>query len=90
MVKTKIDKALDYYNFKSRQIRDFVNSSKDLTVEQIIEFGEELAVLEYKITALEVANESQSLKANMTRLRFVISTFWRNLITVNIEVYYFI
>jgi hypothetical protein len=58
MIKTKIDKALDYYNFKSRQIRDFVNSSKDLTVEQIIEFGEELAILEYKITALEVAKES--------------------------------
>jgi hypothetical protein len=39
-------------------MRDFVNSSKDLTVEQIVEFGEELAVLEYKITALEVAIES--------------------------------
>ena len=58
MVKTKVDKAIDYYSFKSRQIRDFVNSSKDLTIEQIIEFGEELAVLEYKITALEVAKES--------------------------------
>lgn len=58
MVKTKIDKALDYYNFKSRQIRDFVNSSKDLTVEQIIEFGDELSVLESKILALEVARES--------------------------------
>jgi|TARA_R110002126_G_scaffold291509_2_gene453293 hypothetical protein len=58
MVKTKIDKAIDYYSFKSRQIRDFVNSSKDLTVEQIVEFGEELSVLEYKITALEVARES--------------------------------
>lgn len=54
----KIDKALEYYNFKSNQLKDFVNSSKDLTVEQIIEFGEELAVLEYKITALEVANEN--------------------------------
>ncbi|MHB0756541.1 MULTISPECIES: hypothetical protein [unclassified Polaribacter] len=58
MVKTKIDKAIDYYSFKSRQIKDFVNSSKDLTVEQIVEFGEELSVLEYKITALEVARES--------------------------------
>jgi hypothetical protein len=35
-----------------------VNSSKDLTIEQIIEFGEELSILEYKITALEVAKES--------------------------------
>ncbi len=58
MVKTKIDKAIDYYSFKSRQIKDFVNSSKDLTVEQIVEFGEELSALEYKITALEVARES--------------------------------
>jgi hypothetical protein len=58
MVKTKIDKAIDYYSFKSREIRNTVNSSKDLTVEQIIEFGEELSILEYKITALEVARES--------------------------------
>ena len=58
MVKTKVDKAIDYYSFKSREIRDFVNSSKDLTIEQIIEFGEELSILEYKITALEVAKES--------------------------------
>tara|TARA_R110001606_G_scaffold206651_1_gene354349 strand:+ start:66 stop:251 length:186 start_codon:yes stop_codon:yes gene_type:complete len=58
VLENKIDKALEYYTFKSNQLKDFVNSSKDLTVEQIIEFGEELEVLEYKITALEVANES--------------------------------
>ena len=58
LLDNKKDKALEYYTFKSNQLKDFVNSSKDLTVEQIIEFGEELAVLEYKITALEVANES--------------------------------
>ena len=58
ILEDKIGKALEYYAFKSKQMKDFVNSSKDLTVEQIIEFGEELAVLEYKITALEVANES--------------------------------
>ena len=57
-IKTKIDKALDYYNFKSREITSIVNSTSNLTVEQIIEFGEELSVLEYKITALEVARES--------------------------------
>lgn len=57
-VKTKIDKALDYYNFKSREIRALVNSSNNLTVEQIVEFGEELSVLESKILALEVARES--------------------------------
>jgi hypothetical protein len=58
ILEDKIEKALEYYVFKSKQLKDFVNSSKDLTVEQIIEFGEELAVLEYKITALEVAKES--------------------------------
>ena len=58
ILEDKIEKALEYYAFKSKQMKDFVNSSKDLTVEQIIEFGEELAVLEYKITALEVAKES--------------------------------
>jgi hypothetical protein len=58
ILEDKIEKALEYYVFKSKQLKDFVNSSKDLTVEQIIEFGEELAVLEYKITALEVAKEN--------------------------------
>ncbi|KGL59216.1 hypothetical protein SAMN04487762_2787 [Polaribacter sp. Hel1_33_78] len=58
ILENKIEKALEYYTFKSKEMRDFVNSSKDLTVEQIVEFGEELAVLEYKITALEVAIES--------------------------------
>ena len=58
ILEKKKKKALEYYTFKSKEMRDFVNSSKDLTVEQIVEFGEELAVLEYKITALEVAIES--------------------------------
>jgi hypothetical protein len=54
----KIKKALEYYTFKSKEILDFINSNNNLTVEQIIESGEELAVLESKITALEVANEN--------------------------------
>ncbi|MDP5105840.1 hypothetical protein [uncultured Polaribacter sp.] len=54
----KIKKALDYYTFKSTEILNFINASNNLTVEQIIEKGEELAVLEAKITALEVAEES--------------------------------
>jgi hypothetical protein len=58
ILEDKIEKALEYYTFKSTELKDFVNSSKDLTVEQIVDFGEELAVLEYKITALEVAKES--------------------------------
>ena len=58
ILEDKIEKALDYYTFKSKELKDFVNSSKDLTVEQIVEFGEELSILEYKITALEVAKEN--------------------------------
>lgn len=54
----KINKAIEYYTFKSKEIRDFVNTSTNLSTEQIIECGQELAILEYKITALEVAKES--------------------------------
>lgn len=54
----KIDKAIEYYTFKSKEIRDFINTSSNLTVDQIIESGEELSILEYKITALEVAKEN--------------------------------
>ncbi|WP_288955563.1 hypothetical protein [uncultured Polaribacter sp.] len=54
----KIDKAIEYYTFKSNELLVFVNKSKNLSVEKIIECGEELAVLENKITALEVAKEN--------------------------------
>ena len=54
----KIDKAIEYYTFKSKEIKDFINTSTNLTVDQIIESGEELSILEYKITALEVAKEN--------------------------------
>lgn len=57
-MENKITKTLEYYNFKSKEILNFINSNNNLTVEQIIESGAELAVLESKITALEVANES--------------------------------
>jgi hypothetical protein len=57
-MKDKIETAIDYYAFKSKEILDFVNSNKDLTVDQVIESGEELAILEHKITALEVAKEN--------------------------------
>ena len=54
----KINKAIEYYTFKSNEIIVFVNSNKNLTTEQIIECGEQLSVLEYKLTALEVAKEN--------------------------------
>tara|TARA_R110002049_G_scaffold73774_1_gene190495 strand:- start:3275 stop:3457 length:183 start_codon:yes stop_codon:yes gene_type:complete len=56
--KDKIEETLSYYNFKSLEILNFINSSTNLSVDQIIEKAEELSVLEYKITALEAAKEN--------------------------------
>jgi len=54
----KIDKAIQYYTVKSEEILKYINSNTDLTAEQIIQSAEELSVLEYKLTALEVAKEN--------------------------------
>tara|TARA_R110001632_G_scaffold19898_13_gene59889 strand:+ start:4546 stop:4719 length:174 start_codon:yes stop_codon:yes gene_type:complete len=54
----KIDKAIEYYNVKSKEIIEYVNSNHKLTAEEIIQCAEELSILEYKLTALEVAKES--------------------------------
>ncbi|MBC3759787.1 hypothetical protein H7U19_15345 [Hyunsoonleella sp. SJ7] len=54
----KIDKTIAYYNTKIDGILEFINSNDNLTVEQVIEKGEELSILEYKLTALEVAKEN--------------------------------
>jgi hypothetical protein len=54
----KINKAITYYTVKSDEILNYINSNNDLTAEQIIQSAEELSVLEYKLTALEVAKEN--------------------------------
>ena len=54
----KIDKAITYYTVKSDEILKYINSNNNLTAEQIIQSAEELSVLEYKLTALEVAKEN--------------------------------
>lgn len=54
----KVDKAIEYYSKQSKKILEEVNSSDDLSVEDVIQLGEELSVLEYKLTALEVAKEN--------------------------------
>ena len=54
----KIEKAIDYYTIKSNEIIEHINSSNKLTAEEIIQGAEELAILEYKLTALEVAKAS--------------------------------
>lgn len=56
--KNKIEITLEYYNKKSEEILKIVNSRNNLTADEIIDFGEELAILEYKMTALEVAKEN--------------------------------
>jgi hypothetical protein len=55
---SKIEKAIEYYVFKSDELKEFVNSNNNLSIEKMIECGEELAILEHKITALEVAKEN--------------------------------
>ena len=55
MEESKIDKTIAYYNIKVDGIVNFINSNTTLSMEQIIQSGEELTVLEYKLTALEVA-----------------------------------
>lgn len=56
--KNKIETALQYYGKKSEEILKIVNSRSNLTADEVIHFGEEMAILEYKMTALEVAKES--------------------------------
>lgn len=57
-MENKIDKTIEYYCHKRKEILDFVNISNALSPDQIIENGEELAILEYKITALQIAKEN--------------------------------
>lgn len=54
-MKTKVEETLEYYFVKRKEIIDFVNGDIALTAEDIIKNGEEMAILEYKITALEIA-----------------------------------
>ena len=55
---SKIEKAIEYYTIKSKEIIEYVNSNHQLTAEEIIQCAEELSILEYKLTALEVAKVS--------------------------------
>ena len=58
MGKDKIDKTIEYYEVKIKSILKIVNCNRNLTVEDVIRFGEELSVLEHKLTALEIAKEN--------------------------------
>lgn len=54
----KIDIAIAYYTKKGEDIIKAVNSNSSLTADEIISYGEEMAIIEYKLTALEVAKEN--------------------------------
>ena len=54
----KIEVTIAYYTKKGQDILDTVNSRNDLTADELIHYGEEMAIIEYKLTALEVANEN--------------------------------
>lgn len=53
-----IENTINYYDKKRQQILEYVNFKNDLTADQIIELGEQMAILEYKMTALEIAKEN--------------------------------
>lgn len=53
-----IENTLEYYRTKEKQILEVVNSNSNLTAEDIVYYGEEMAILTYKITALEIAKEN--------------------------------
>ncbi len=54
----KIEIAIAYYTKKGQDILDAVNSKSKLTADEVIHYGEEMAIIEYKLTALEVAKEN--------------------------------
>ncbi|MBO6880051.1 hypothetical protein [Winogradskyella sp.] len=55
---TKIDIAIEYYTKKGQNILNSVNENSNLTADELIRYGEEMAVIEYKLTALEIAKEN--------------------------------
>jgi len=57
-MENKIDKTLQYYLTKEKQILNSVNSNKQLTSDDIIHYGEEMTIIAHKITALEIAKEN--------------------------------
>lgn len=55
---SKIEIAIAYYTKQGEDILDTVNSNSKLTADEIIHYGEEMAIIEFKLTALEVAKEN--------------------------------
>lgn len=57
-MENKIDIAIEYYSKQGQEILDAVNANSKLTADELISYGEEMAIIEYKLTALEVAKEN--------------------------------
>lgn len=53
-----VDRTLEYYFAKRKQIIDFVSENSNLSADRIIQCGKDLEELEYKITALQIAKEN--------------------------------
>lgn len=53
----KIEDTIAYYTKKGEEILKLVNSRNDLVADEIIEYGNEMAIIEYKLTALQNAME---------------------------------
>lgn len=58
MKNKKIEEAIKYYTIKGKEITNKVNTSSNLKIDEIINLGNQLFVLENKLTALEVAKEN--------------------------------
>lgn len=52
---SELEKAIEYYTFQKKKIVNLLNEKNTFNEYDLIQFGEELAVLEHKLTALEVA-----------------------------------
>lgn len=57
-MENKIKEAIKYYSCQKETLLNYVNKNNNLKVEDIIDKAEALSILEYKITALEVALEN--------------------------------
>ncbi|WP_299128610.1 hypothetical protein [uncultured Winogradskyella sp.] len=55
---TKIDTAIAYYSKQGSKLLKTVNSKSNITADELIKLGEDMAIIEYKLTALEIAKES--------------------------------
>ena len=54
----KIDIAIEYYTNKGQKILDRVNKRNNVSADELIQLGEEMAIIEYKLTALEIAKSN--------------------------------